>query len=94
MNLDVLIGVLLTAAICGLLAFLAALLLRTRVSILGYIGAGLFGQGIGMWLAGAVHGGAWPYALTVSTASVHLLWTFVGALLVLLVFRYVPGQKR
>lgn len=94
MNIDVLIGVLLTAAICGLLAFLAALVLKTRASILGYVGAGLLGRGIGMWLAGLVRGTEWPYALNVSTASVHLLWTFVGALLVLLVFRYVPAQKR
>ena len=94
MNADALVGVLLTALICALLAFLAALLLRTRQSILGYVGAGLLGQGIGSWLAGVVHGTSWPYALTVSSSSVHLLWTFVGALIVLLVFRYVPRTSR
>ncbi len=94
MNVDALVGLLLTVAICGLLAFLAALLLRTKQSVLGYVGAGLFGHLLGMWIAGAVHGTAWPYTLSISTASVHLLWTFVGALLILLVFRFVPRAAR
>lgn len=89
MSIEALLGVLLTAAICGLLAYLAALLLKTRTSVLGYIGAGLLGQGIGMWLAGAVKGTDWPYTLTISSSSVHLLWVFVGALIVLLVVRLV-----
>ena len=94
MNVDALVGLLVNTALCALLAFLAALLLRTRQSILAYIGAGLFGQALGMWIAGAVHGTAWPYTLTIATSSVHLLWTFLGALIVLLLFRYVPrGAK-
>ena len=94
MNLEALVGLLLTVVICALLAFLAALLLKTRQSVLGYIGAGLFGRLLGGWIGDAVHGAAWPYTLTISTASVHLLWTFVGALLVLLVFRFVPRSAR
>jgi uncharacterized membrane protein YeaQ/YmgE (transglycosylase-associated protein family) len=94
MNVDVLLGVLLTAAICALLAFLAALLLKTRLSILGYVGAGLLGQGIGMWIASAARGTTWPYTLAIGASSVHLLWVFVGALLVLLVFRLLPRATR
>jgi uncharacterized membrane protein YeaQ/YmgE (transglycosylase-associated protein family) len=94
MSLEALLGVLLTAALCALLAFLAALLLRTRQSILGYIGAGLLGQGIGMWIAAALHTTDWPYTLILGAASVHLLWVFVGALIVLLVFRLVPRSAR
>lgn len=93
MNVEALVALLLTVAICALLAFLAALLLRTRPSILGYIGAGLFGQGLGGWLGAAVKGTGWPYVLTIGGASVHLLWTFVGALLVLLVFRLAPRAR-
>lgn len=93
-SLEALLGILLGTLICALLAFLAALLLRTRQSVLGYIGAGLFGQLIGMWLAAVIHGGSWPFVLTVSTTSVHLLWTFVGALIVLLVFRFTPRRAR
>jgi len=94
MNVDALLGLLVTVAICALIAFLAALLLRTRTSVLGYIGAGLFGQRLGMWIAGAVKGTEWPYTLTVLDSGVHLLWTLVGALLVLLVFRFVPRSAR
>ena len=90
MNVDALVGILINTALCALLAFLAAMLLRTRQSILAYIGAGLFGQALGMWIAGAVRGTAWPYTLTIASSSVHLLWTFLGALIVLLLFRYVP----
>jgi uncharacterized membrane protein YeaQ/YmgE (transglycosylase-associated protein family) len=85
MHADVLVAVLLEAAICALLAFLAAWLLRMRQSVLGYIGAGLLGQGIGSWLAAALNAGGWPVTVDVGSAHVHLLWTFVGALLVLLV---------
>lgn len=92
MSLEVLVGVLVNAALCALLAFLAALLLRTRQSILGYIGAGLLGQGIGMWIAVAVRGTGWPYTLKLGAAMVHLLWVFVGALLVLLVVKLL--QRR
>ena len=92
MSLEVLVGVLVNAALCALLAFLAALLLRTRQSILGCLGAGLLGQGIGMWIAVAVRGTGWPCTLKLGAALVHLLWVLVGALLVLLVVRIL--QRR
>lgn len=94
MNFDALLGLLLTVAICALIAFVAALLLRTRQSVLGYIGAGLFGSMLGGWLAGAVKGTTWPGKVDFSGASVHLLWTFVGALILLLIFRYAPRARR
>ena len=96
MSTDAFLGFLLATAVCALLAFLAALLLRTRLSVLGSIGTGLLGQGIGSWIAGLVHGMAWPYFLTLTTTGVHLLWTFLGALLVLLIVRYTPraGKAR
>jgi uncharacterized membrane protein YeaQ/YmgE (transglycosylase-associated protein family) len=93
MQLNALLGLLLTVAICALIAFVAALVLRSRPSILGCIGAGLFGQALGLWIAGTVHGVGWPYTLAIIGPGVHLLWTFVGALLVLLVFRYVPRSS-
>jgi len=94
MNIEILLGVLLTAAICGLLAYLAALLLKTRQGLLGYVGAGLLGMGIGMWFAGVIDATSWPYTLIIGSASVHLLWTFAGALLVLFLFRWVPRSAR
>jgi len=93
MSLEALLGILLTTTICALLAFLAALLLRTRQSILGYIGAGLLGQAIGMWIAAAVHATDWPYTLILGASTVHLLWTFIGALIVLLVFRLFRSAR-
>jgi uncharacterized membrane protein YeaQ/YmgE (transglycosylase-associated protein family) len=94
MNIDVLIAILLTTAICAGLAFVATLLLKSRVGLLSLIGAGLFGQQLGGWLGAAVHGTQWPYTLVVGGASVHLLWTFVGALGVLLLFRLIPGRSK
>ena len=94
MNLDNLLALLITVAVCALLAFLAALLLRTRHGVLAYIGAGLFGQGLGLWASGAFHTSTWPGQVTLGTASVHLLWTFLGALVVLAVFRLVPRMRK
>ena len=94
MYLEALLALLLTVAICALLAFLAALLLRSRHGVLGYIGAGLFGQGLGSWLASVAQGGGWPGSVTLSGSTVHLLWTFLGALIILLIFRYAPRAKR
>jgi hypothetical protein len=94
MNVEALIAILLTTAICAGLAFVAALLLKSRFGLLALVGAGLFGQQLGGWLGAAVHGTDWPYTLTVAHASVHLLWTFVGALGVLLLFRLIPGRSR
>ncbi len=79
--------ILVFTAICTLIAFLAALLLRTRLAVLSLMGAGLFGAAIGGWIGGAVGGSGWPGSVTVAGASVHLLWTFVGALLTILVAR-------
>ena len=94
MNAEALLKILIVAAICALLAFLASLLLRRRHSVLGYLGAGLLGEQIGGWLAGALKATDWPVKITLSGATVHLLWTFVGALLVLLVCRLLTGRGR
>jgi hypothetical protein len=94
MTFDALLAVLLTAAICGLVAFLAALLLRTRTSVLGYVGAGLLGKGIGEWLGAALKAMDWPFSISLGGAVVHVLWTFVGALIVLLVAKLVAGRGR
>ena len=90
MNLEGLLRFLLAAAICAGLAFVATLILKRRHGVLALVGAGLLGQGIGSWFAGLVHGADWP----VVVASVHLLWTFVGALLVLFVFRFIPDVTK
>jgi hypothetical protein len=94
MDLDGLVGFLLTSAICALLAFVAALLLRLRLAVLAYVGAGLLGQGIGSWIGGLVKGTDWPGRVTLGSATVHLLWTFDGALLVLLVYRLFARGPR
>jgi hypothetical protein len=94
MNFDGLLALLLAAAICAGLAFLAGLLLRTRPSWLGLLGAGLLGQGLGTWAAGAFGATGWPGRVSIAGADVHLLWTFLGALLVLLVARYLPRLRR
>ena len=93
MTSEALLGWLLTAAICALLAFLAALLLRTRMSILAYVGAGLIGNAVGMWLATLV-GTSVPGNISVAGANVHLLWAFVGCLLVMLVVKLVGRSRR
>lgn len=83
-----LLAILLVTLICALLAFLAALLLRMRQGALGYIGAGLLGNMIGLWLAGVLNANV-PGHIEVAGASVHLLWAFLGALLVLLIAKLV-----
>lgn len=85
--------ILVFTAICALIAFVAALLLRTRLPILSLVGAGLFGAALGGWIGGAVGGGGWPMTVTVAGASVHLLWTFVGALLTILVGRVARTRR-
>src|SRR5689334_20284446 len=87
-NVNDLLAILLVVLITGLLAFLAALLLRMRQSVLGYIGAGLFGHMLGLWLAGALKADL-PGSITVAGATVHLLWAFIGALLILLIVKLV-----
>ena len=94
MEIEALLAILLIAAICAGLSFLLALLLKTRQSILGDVGAGLLGNGIGTWIGGSLHAMHWPGLLTFAGASVHLLWAAVGVLLVLLVFRLVSGRRR
>ena len=94
MILESFLAMLLTVAICALLAFVASLLLRSPQGILGYIGAGLFGQMLGAWIASAVKGGSWPGSVTLAGSSVHLLWTFLGALIILAIFRYAPRVRR
>ena len=94
MEIEVLLAILLTAAICAGIAFLIGLVLKTRQSVLGYVGAGLLGNGIGVWIAAALGAGHWPGLLTFSGASVHVLWAAVGILLVLLVVRLVSHRRR
>ena len=93
MTSEGLLGFLLTAAICALLAFLAALLLRTRMSILAYVGAGLIGNAVGMWLATLI-GASVPGNVSIGGASVHLLWAFVGCLLVVLIVKLIGRARR
>jgi hypothetical protein len=93
MTLEGLVGFLVVAAICGLLAFLAALLLRMRMSVLAYVGAGLIGRAIGIALAHAIHGTGWPGNVALMGEGVHLLFTFFGALLVLLIVKLL-GRAR
>jgi uncharacterized membrane protein YeaQ/YmgE (transglycosylase-associated protein family) len=93
MTSEGLLSFLLLAAICALLAFLAALLLRTRMSILAYVGAGLIGNAVGMWLAKLI-GASVPGDITIAGANVHLLWAFVGCLLVVLVVKLVGRTRR
>lgn len=83
-----LLAILLVTLITALLAFLAALLLRMRQPVLGYIGAGLLGHMIGLWLAGALNANL-PGSITLGGATVHLLWAFIGALLILLIVKLV-----
>jgi uncharacterized membrane protein YeaQ/YmgE (transglycosylase-associated protein family) len=85
-NVNDLLGILLVTLITGLLAFLAAMLLRIRQPVLGYIGAGLLGHMIGLWLAGALKANL-PGSITLAGATVHLLWAFIGALLILLIVK-------
>jgi hypothetical protein len=90
-----LLGVLLTALLVGLIAFVAALLLRARQSALGYVGAGFLGMGIGAWLFSLVDLTD-PLVLRLNDFGVvvPVLATFVGSLLVLLVVRLVRGRGR
>jgi hypothetical protein len=83
--LENLLWILVGAALCALIAFLAALLLRMRLSVLAYIGAGLLGWRIGVWMANAFHATTWPGSFNLGPEPFFLLWTFLGALLVLLV---------
>ena len=83
-----LLAILLVTLITALLAFLAALLLRMRQPVLGYIGAGLLGHMIGLWIGGLVHTSI-PGHIEVAGASVHLLWAFIGELLVLLIVKLI-----
>jgi len=82
--MDALGNLLLHALIVGVIAFVAALLLRTRQGVLAYVGAGFLGEGIGLWLFGLVH-----VKEPLAVSSVPVLATFVGALLVFLVIRLV-----
>jgi uncharacterized membrane protein YeaQ/YmgE (transglycosylase-associated protein family) len=84
--MDPLVVLLVTALLVGALAFAAALLVRTRQGILGYVGAGFLGAGLGAWLFGLAKVRD-PLTVTLAGASIAILATFVGALLVLLVFR-------
>jgi uncharacterized membrane protein YeaQ/YmgE (transglycosylase-associated protein family) len=94
MHLEMLLSILVVALICAVLAFLAALLLRLRLSILGYLGAGLLGSQLGGWLASVFNAGGVPGQISMTGASVHVVWAFVGALLVLLVVKFLPPLRK
>jgi uncharacterized membrane protein YeaQ/YmgE (transglycosylase-associated protein family) len=91
---EALLGFLLTAVICALLAFLASLLVRTRMSILAYVGAGLIGAAVGAFLAALVRGGDWPGRIDFAGAGVHLLWAFVGSLIDVLIVKLIGRSRR
>lgn len=88
-----LLAVLVQAALAALIAFLAALLLRARPPVLSLVGAGLLGAGIGTFLGAAVGGLGWPFTVAVAGASLHVTWTFVGALLTLYVARVARTRR-
>jgi uncharacterized membrane protein YeaQ/YmgE (transglycosylase-associated protein family) len=93
--MDLLLSVLLTALIVGLLAFVVALLLRTRQGALGYVGAGWLGMGIGAWIF-SLFKLTDPLTIRMSDppVSVPVLATLVGSLIVLLVFSRLPRVRR
>jgi uncharacterized membrane protein YeaQ/YmgE (transglycosylase-associated protein family) len=91
--MDPLLALLVTALIVGLLAFVAALLLRSRQGVLGYVGAGYLGMGLGAWLFGLADFPD-PAVVTLAGASIPVLATFVGALIVLLLFRLAGRARR
>jgi uncharacterized membrane protein YeaQ/YmgE (transglycosylase-associated protein family) len=80
------LALLVTALLAGVLAFVAALLLRTRESALGYVGAGILGAGLGGWLF-SLFGIADPLVVSVAGATFAVLATILGAFLVLLIVR-------
>lgn len=94
MNFEGLFAILGTAAICALLAWIVGLLLKVRPGVLGCIGAGLLGNGLGGWLAAALKVEGLRLRLTIGASSVDLVWTTVGALIVLLVAKFLPRWKR
>jgi uncharacterized membrane protein YeaQ/YmgE (transglycosylase-associated protein family) len=91
--MDPLLALIVTALLVGVLAFVAALLVRTRQGVLGYVGAGFLGMGLGAWLFALVKVSD-PLTVSVAGASVPILATFVGALLILLLFRLAPRVRR
>jgi hypothetical protein len=93
--MNALLTVLLTALLIGLIAFVAALLLRTRQSALGYVGGGFLGMGIGVWLFGLLSFTD-PATITITSPPVvvPVLATFVGSLIVMLIVRLVRGRGR
>lgn len=93
LDASALLAVLVQAALAALIAFLAALLLRSRPPVLSLIGAGLLGAGIGTWIGAAVGGLGWPFTIAVAGASLHVTWTFVGALLTLYVARVARTRR-
>jgi hypothetical protein len=84
-----LLWILVLAAICGLIAFLAGLLLRMRLSVLAYVGAGLLGWLIGGWMANEFNATTWPGKFDLGPYAVFLLFTFLAALLVLLIAKLI-----
>jgi uncharacterized membrane protein YeaQ/YmgE (transglycosylase-associated protein family) len=91
--MDLLLHTLIAALLFGVLAFVAALLLRTRQSVLGYVGAGFIGNGLGLWLFGLAKFPD-PLTLPASAGGVAVLATFLGALIVLLLFRLAGRARR
>jgi uncharacterized membrane protein YeaQ/YmgE (transglycosylase-associated protein family) len=92
--MDALLDLLVTAAVVGVLGFVASLLVRLRQGFFGSIGAGFLGLGVGTWLAGVLKIAKDPVSLTVGGASVPVLYAFVGALIVLLLARLVLRARR
>jgi uncharacterized membrane protein YeaQ/YmgE (transglycosylase-associated protein family) len=90
--MDLLLHTLIAALLFGVIAFVAALLLRTRQSVLGYVGAGFIGHGLGLWLFSLLKF-ADPLTLPASAGAVAVLATFVGSLIVLLIFRLVARRR-
>ena len=85
--MTLLLATLLTALIVGLLAFVVALVLRARQSLLGYVGAGYLGMGIGGGLFSLLNvTDPLTIRITDPPVSVPVLATLVGALIVVFLF--------
>ena len=82
--MDALVSLLIDALLIGVIAFLAALILRMRQGVLAYVGAGFLGRGIGSWLFEMLH-----VKDPLVVHGVPVLATLVGAVLVFLIVKLI-----
>ena len=89
------LSILLTALIVGLLAFVVALVLKTRQGALGYVGAGYLGMGVGAWLFSLAKFTD-PATIRIDDppVAVPVLATLLGSLIVLFLFSRLVRARR